>query len=199
MSGCGFGKVRNMGGPEVIIVDDVETTRRRIPKGGHTAVGVERLANAIGLVRARPMFDPRHIIATVYIPIRTKNPNNGSQGNTRTASIIKAKARKKQREWTARVLLPELRRAAIHWPIFGVMGAIDSMELEVTVTRVAPSDGLDPHDGLGAALKGVIDGAADALGLKSDRDPRVTWKLEQRRGRPKEYAVEITVRPRHAL
>ena len=42
-------------------------------------------------------------------------------------------------------------------------------------------------------MKGVIDGIADGLGLKNDRDPRVVWHLAQRRGAPKEYAVEVLI------
>lgn len=63
--------------------------------------------------------------------------------------------------------------------------------VRVIVTRVAPSSGLDEHDGLGAALKGCIDGIADGLGLTNDRDPRVTWELRQQRGRG--YAVEVEI------
>lgn len=118
---------------------------------------------------------------TFVIPIKTTNPNNGATGNTRLAGIIRSNKRKKQRE-TARV------------HTLAAVGLSPSFPLGVTVVRVAPSNGLDPHDGLGAALKGVIDGVADGLGLTNDRDPRVTWVLGQRRGKPKEYAVEIQIR-----
>lgn len=60
----------------------------------------------------------------------------------------------------------------------------------VLVTRVAPSVGLDPHDGLRAACKPAVDGVADALGLRSDRTDLVTWTYAQRRG---PYAVEIQI------
>jgi len=33
--------------------------------------------------------------------------------------------------------------------------------------------------------------SVDWLGLKSDRDPRITWTYAQRRGAPREYAVGI--------
>jgi hypothetical protein len=33
---------------------------------------------------------------------------------------------------------------------------------------------------------------ADALGI-DDRDPRVTWRYDQRRGKRGQYAVEITI------
>ena len=84
------------------------------------------------------------------------------------------------------------QRSAAHVHVLAARPLPD-LPVVVTVTRVAPSQGLDPHDALGPALKGCIDGVADALGLANDRDPRVTWKLDQRRGRPREYAVEVHI------
>lgn len=114
------------------------------------------------------------------IPIRTTNPNNGSTGNSRLAGIIRARTRKAQREaaWTHTL---------------AAVGLSPKLPCVVTVTRVAPSGGLDPHDGLGAALKGIIDGIADALGLANDRDPRVEWRLAQRRGPAGRYSVDVTL------
>lgn len=60
----------------------------------------------------------------------------------------------------------------------------------VTLTRIAPRE-LD-GDNLQGALKNVRDGAADWLKV-DDRDPRVMWVYAQRKGKPKEYAVEVTV------
>lgn len=60
----------------------------------------------------------------------------------------------------------------------------------VTLIRIAPRP-LD-GDNLQASLKNVRDGVADWLKV-DDRDLRVTWKYEQRRGKPKEYAVEVCV------
>jgi hypothetical protein len=114
----------------------------------------------------------------VRLELRTRNPNNGATGNSRLAAIIRASRRRVER-----------RRA--HAALVGV--ALPPAPWRVTVTRVAPSSGLDPHDGLGAALKGVIDGVADGLGLRSDRDPVVSWVLDQRRGARGEYAVEVTI------
>jgi hypothetical protein len=63
------------------------------------------------------------------------------------------------------------------------------LPLVVTLTRVAPSNGLD-GDNLQGSLKACRDGVADWLGV-DDRDPRVTWLYEQRRG--KEWSVEVHV------
>lgn len=115
------------------------------------------------------------------IPGVTRNPNNGSTGNSRLAGIIRARKRSEER-----------RRAALYTR--RARPALRPLEhVRVTLTRVAPSNGLDPHDGLGASLKANIDGIADALGLSNDRDPHVVWVLGQRRGKPREYAVIVLI------
>lgn len=62
----------------------------------------------------------------------------------------------------------------------------------VVLTRVAPRV-LD-DDNLRAALKACRDGVADAFGV-DDRDPRVTYAYDQRRGAAGVYAVEIAIGP----
>jgi hypothetical protein len=122
---------------------------------------------------------PRRL--SFQVAVKTVNPLNQQTGNTRLAGIIRGKQRKEQRG-----LLALMTRAHVKRPAFPV---------RVVVTRVAPSSGLDEHDGLGGALKGCIDGIADGLGLVSDRDARVIWELRQRRGRSHEYAVEVEIMP----
>lgn len=118
----------------------------------------------------------------VAFALRTRNPNNGATGNSRLAGILKGRERRLQRE-------------AAHLQVLSMM-PLPALPIVVTVTRLAPSGGLDPHDGLGAALKGVIDGIADALGLKNDRDARVTWRLEQDRAARGYYGVRIRIEAR---
>ncbi|HXB28079.1 MAG TPA: hypothetical protein VNV25_25340 [Gemmatimonadaceae bacterium] len=65
-----------------------------------------------------------------------------------------------------------------------------SLPVRVTLTRVAPRQ-LDDDNNQGAC-KNVRDGIADALGV-DDRTPLVIWVYEQRRGKPREYGVEIVV------
>lgn len=79
-------------------------------------------------------------------------------------------------------------REAMHWALLPHRPALPCV---VTLTRVAPSAGLD-GDNLQGSLKAARDGVADWMKV-DDRDPRVTWRYEQRRGRPKQYAVEICV------
>jgi len=66
---------------------------------------------------------------------------------------------------------------------------------KVTLTRIAPR-ALDGHDNLSSAFKALVDGIADRLGVK-DNDPRIEWKYEQARGRPKEYAARIRIETNH--
>jgi hypothetical protein len=69
------------------------------------------------------------------------------------------------------------------------------LPLKITVTRIAPSGGLDSHDGLAASVKHIIDGISDylagAYGAGQDQQPGLVWAYRQRRGKPREYAVEI--------
>jgi hypothetical protein len=68
------------------------------------------------------------------------------------------------------------------------------VELEVLLTRVSPRE-LD-DDNLRGALKAARDSVAQYLGLKSDRDKRVSWAYAQERGAKREYAVEIRMERR---
>jgi hypothetical protein len=69
------------------------------------------------------------------------------------------------------------------------------LPLQITVTRISPRP-LD-EDNCVSSLKHCIDGIADWLageyGKGNDRLPGLTWRYAQRRGKPKEYAVEITI------
>ncbi|HEY3499961.1 MAG TPA: hypothetical protein VGK73_34970 [Polyangiaceae bacterium] len=65
----------------------------------------------------------------------------------------------------------------------------------VTMTRCAPRL-LDDDNAVGA-LKNVRDAVAHWLGI-DDRDPRVTWKVEQRKVSRKEQGTVIRVERRNA-
>ena len=60
--------------------------------------------------------------------------------------------------------------------------------LKVTLTRVAPSTGLD-DDNLRGAFKSVRDGIADKL-MRKDNDPDIEWCYSQSRG---DWGIEITI------
>jgi hypothetical protein len=120
---------------------------------------------------------------TVHLPFITKNNLNGSQGRSFTASMVKARRRKQQREGTHLMLMRKAEPARAWLKVGG--------SIEVTVTRVSPGE-LDQHDGLRAALKAVVDGVTDALGLKTDKHPQL--KIEYAQLKAKNYSVRVDLR-----
>jgi hypothetical protein len=69
-----------------------------------------------------------------------------------------------------------------------------ALPLKVTITRVAPR-ALDSVDNIASACKAPRDQVAELLGI-DDRDKRVTWAVDQRRGGVGEHACEIAIEPR---
>jgi hypothetical protein len=66
----------------------------------------------------------------------------------------------------------------------------------VTLRRLSSHwRGLDAHDGLPGALKNVVDGIADALGV-DDGGPFVTWAYENKRCARGHFGVEIEIERR---
>lgn len=65
-----------------------------------------------------------------------------------------------------------------------------SLPLRIKLTRVGPRT-LDT-DNLASGFKAVRDEIARILGI-DDGDPRLTWVYEQRKGKPKEYAVHVLI------
>lgn len=109
---------------------------------------------------------------------------------TVTASIqVKTVSTLNMREhWAKRAARAKTHRKAAY-AITKVIASGQRLPVAVTLTRIAPSNGLD-DDNLRGALKSVRDGVADAFGL-DDRDPRIEWRYWQVRG--KGYAVAIEV------
>ncbi len=120
---------------------------------------------------------------TVVLPFITKNPLNGSQGRSFTASMSKARRKKQQREGTHLMLMRKAEPARAWLKVGG--------SIEVTVTRVSPGE-LDEHDGLRAALKPVVDGVTDALGLKNDKHPQL--KIQYAQLKAKNYSVRVDLK-----
>ena len=106
----------------------------------------------------------------IDIPLKTI-----SEANARDHWSKKARRVKHHRS-TARLLTQTAARAT-------------ALPVVVTLTRIAPSSGLD-DDNLRSALKAIRDGIADAYGL-DDRDPSITWRYAQRRGTT--YAVQVEI------
>ncbi len=112
-----------------------------------------------------------------------------------TVPIATKSASNLREHWRARQRRVKAQRHATTWAAYGRK---DKAELEdlheappctVWLTRVSPRE-LD-DDNLRGALKAVRDELAELLGLKSDRDPRVSWEYDQRKGKPSAVVVEI--------
>ncbi len=123
---------------------------------------------------------------TIVLPIKV---NANARGHSRYQPKVKA-----HRQAATLAFRPR-------WRVYGFdqQGQQQLLDggLVITLTRIAPRE-LDGHDNLRTAMKHVVDGITDALGLKSDRDPRLTWAYEQERGRPRQYAVEVLLEERSA-
>jgi hypothetical protein len=109
--------------------------------------------------------------ALIVLPLRIE-----SEANAREHWAKKAKRVKQHRE-------------AAYWHCKAGDMPRFMFPLTVRVTRIAPRE-LD-DDNLSGGCKALRDGVADYLGIK-DNDPRVTWAYAQRKGEPKQYAVEIS-------
>jgi len=126
-----------------------------------------------------------HSLCMFELPgVRLKNRSNLSLGTTKAAMFAasREKAKLRGQAYTA---------ASAH--IGQAVKARLAAGLTVVITRVAPSAGLDEHDALAASAKQVTDAVADALGLASDRDPRVAWRYAAERG-PWGVVVEVVER-----
>jgi hypothetical protein len=90
--------------------------------------------------------------------------------------------------WSAR----KRRAAAQHATVRAMLhGHQPRLPCVVTMTRRAPSSGLDSHDNLRMSMKHVADSVAAWLGVP-DKDPRVEWRYDQERG---PYGVRLTIEP----
>lgn len=96
----------------------------------------------------------------------------------------------KREHWAVRADRARMQRRAALLTVRTLAQSV-GLTAVVTMTRVAPSRGLD-DDNLRGALKSIRDGIADAFQV-DDRDPRIRWRYEQRRG--KDYAVEVEIAP----
>jgi hypothetical protein len=124
--------------------------------------------------------------AVITLPLRLRSRQNGFGGHWARAAGLNRKERQLA-SWACGGPLAEYRQGLAKAYVGSVV---------VTITRIAPRE-LD-DDNLRTSAKAVRDGIADALGLKSDRDKRLTWNYSQEKGKPGEYAVRITVMGRAA-
>ncbi len=88
------------------------------------------------------------------------------------------KLRRKHDQWDALSIAFRSSPQALHLVNFPVV---------VTWTHIGRR--MDAHENLGMAFKGLTDRLAQMLGI-DDGDPRVTWRYEQRAGKP---GVELRI------
>jgi hypothetical protein len=120
-----------------------------------------------------------HIIC-VKVPVKIESLANKREHWTATA-----KRKKAQRECALLALTVANRGRTFDAPMHQ-----EALPMTITLTRIGPRQ-LD-DDNLAGGFKHVRDGVADWLGI-DDGDKRLTWKYEQRKGAPKEYAAEIRI------
>jgi hypothetical protein len=122
------------------------------------------------------------VVACSLDNLRTVSETNVT-GSPRTRMARRKGQRYATYTWLSRLFV----REAITWP-----AAV------VTITRVAPRE-LD-DDNLQSALKSVRDGIADwwdsAYKHGDDRQTALIWCYAQKRGKPRQYGVDIVLRPR---
>ena len=106
---------------------------------------------------------------------------------TLTIPIRTVSALNYREHWRHRARRVKAERAQTAWHLLGM--APPALPCTVTLTRIAPSNGLD-SDNLPGAAKGIRDQIAQWLGV-DDRDPRVQWRYAQERG-PWGVRVEIS-------
>lgn len=109
----------------------------------------------------------------LVIPMRTV-----SGMNAREHYRVRAKRVKAERELVA-------------WHL-GVSAMQKRVPCVVTLTRIGPTNGLDPFDNLPSSLKGTVDQIAQWLGVDDRKDDRVRYVCRQERGKTWAVAIEIT-------
>ena len=112
---------------------------------------------------------------TFYIPVKTYSPQHQNTANPAVWRVTKAQ-----------------RKIAAFETAYAV--GIENLigKLTIHLCRVAPR-GLDQDDNLNYSLKHVRDGIADGLGEKNDNEPHLKWEYSQRKGKPREHGVEVTI------
>lgn len=101
------------------------------------------------------------------------------------------------RHWRWRWKRRKLQRETTYWWLRQWCPQPPALPLTITLTRISPRQ-LD-SDNLCGSLKVVQDACADWLdnapGKGQDRQPGLVWVYQQRRGKVREYAVEIAIAP----
>ncbi len=130
------------------------------------------------------------LVLALELPLMTV-----SEANARSHFHERARRAAAQRTGAYMALTTPLRRAGFTaWAIGADTRETSVLVYPLVVRMTRLSRGELDDDNLRGALKAVRDGIADALGLKSDRDPRVEWRYAQDRASKKmPHGVRIEV------
>ena len=101
---------------------------------------------------------------------------------------IESEANRRENFWTVAARKKNHRAQANFWLSYNAQAP--EPPCVITLTRIGPRT-LD-DDNLASGFKAFRDGVADWLGI-DDGDKRLTWRYAQRKGKPKEYAAEVTI------
>jgi|SRR6185437_9029899 hypothetical protein len=117
-------------------------------------------------------------IVNWQLPIKTASESNSSEHWT-----VKRKRHKIQQGWVNMVFLQDK--------------PIVEIPCNIVVTRIAPRS-LDSHDNLPMSLKWICDSIADNIfpgkaAGRADDCKDIKWEYRQKKGKPREYAVEIEI------
>ena len=118
----------------------------------------------------------------VSIPMRTRNPNNGSQGVSRAAAMGRAREHAKQKQTVFLHVVSAMRKSGL--------GRMDLLPAVVTLTRV--SAGYMDGDGLAASLKWARDGIAHCLGV-DDGGSMIQWVYAQQKSGRNHHEVMVKI------
>jgi len=134
------------------------------------------------LRRAITIADETEPLLHVRLPLATTSTNRQLRGVSRGAMHAAAAATRHQRSHVALALrlLPDVRALGRQ---------VTDGKTRLVALLVRESMRALDGDNLAGALKAVRDGVADALGI-DDRNPRVTWLVDQRRG-PAGVVIEV--------
>lgn len=119
------------------------------------------------------MIEPA-VVVLITIPIQLPSLANARLHWARRAAIVKSQRRAVSYQWAQTGIV----RGSLWFPCV------------VTFTRIAPR-ALD-DDNLQFAFKALRDQLAEEMGLPNDRDPRVTWRYDQRKGKTPSVEIAIT-------
>ena len=135
------------------------------------ALAAPAIVAAIGKAEAERKRAPT---ITFEIPIRTVSGMNARE------------------HWRKRAKRVASERGATWKAIRNCGEPLPKLPVIVTLTRIGPTNGLDPFDNLPSSLKGCVDEIASWLGVDDRKDDRVKYECRQMRG-PK-WLVRVEIR-----